>query len=67
MKRKKFLELGGRWILFGGLLGTSGYLLKHRPEGISQTCNISPVCKGCQVFNTCEKPLRKSKENERNG
>jgi len=67
MERKKFLALGGRWILLGGLLGTSGYLLKNRPEGNNQTCNINPVCQGCQVFNNCEKPIRKSKENEQKG
>jgi len=55
MKRRKFLTQFKRWFLLAGLLGTGGLLIYRRPKGYPDSCSASPLCKGCNKFNSCDR------------
>jgi hypothetical protein len=53
MKRRKFISESGRWLLLGGLLGTSGFLLYRRQFGDPDNCFKNPFCSSCNQFSSC--------------
>lgn len=53
MKRRHFIHNSGRWLLLGGLLGTSGFLMYRRQTGDPDNCFKNPFCKSCNQFNSC--------------
>jgi hypothetical protein len=66
MKRRKFIDRGGRWFLLGGLLGTSGFLAWRRQFGNPENCFKNPFCQSCNQFKSCEVVADlKTKSNER--
>jgi len=54
MKRRNFIDRSGRWILLGGLLGTSGFLAWRRQFGDPNNCFSNPFCKSCNLFASCD-------------
>jgi hypothetical protein len=66
MKRRKFISESGRWLLLGGLLGTSGFLMYRRQFGDPDNCFKNPFCNSCNQFSSCSvvanlKPTRNEK------
>ena len=57
MDRKNFLQTAGRLFLLGGLGATSGYLVLNNK--VTASCSVSPTCKSCGEFSTCELPQAK--------
>jgi len=67
MKRRNFLSESGRWLLLGGLFGTSGFLMYRRQSGDPDNCFKNPFCKSCNQFNSCKvvtelKPVQNEKQ-----
>jgi hypothetical protein len=53
MKRRNFISESGRWLLLGGLLGTSGVFLYRNQFGDPENCFKNPFCKSCNQFSSC--------------
>jgi hypothetical protein len=53
MKRRNFIFESGRWLLLGGLVGTSGFLLYRRQFGDPDNCFKNPFCGSCNKFGSC--------------
>ena len=53
MDRRDFISRIGRWMLAGGLIGTSGYLFYHKRVGNPEDCYVNPYCKRCRNSNSC--------------
>ncbi len=53
MDRKRFITSISRWLLAGGLLGTTGLLLYRREVGDPGNCFVNPYCKRCGKNNSC--------------
>jgi hypothetical protein len=65
MKRRKFIEQGSHWLLLGGLLGTTGFLVYRRQFGDPENCFKNPFCKSCNQFSSCRVVAElNSKKNE---
>jgi hypothetical protein len=66
MKRRNFISESSRWLLLGGLVGTSGLLLYRRQFGDPENCFKNPFCKSCGQYSSCNIVANlKPKENER--
>jgi len=52
MNRKKFIQTGGRLLILGGLGASSAYLVMNNK--VTASCSVSPTCKACGEFGTCQ-------------
>lgn len=52
MKRKEFLKTGGRLLILGGMVATTGYLVVS--QKVDTTCSVSTACQKCGEFAQCE-------------
>lgn len=54
MDRREFIISGSRWLMAGGLVGTTGLLIHRRKFGDPDNCYVNPYCKRCDKNASCE-------------
>jgi hypothetical protein len=61
MDRKDFFRSAGRFLLLGGIIGTSGYLVVNKR--VTSKCTESPICMDCGKLSKCKFPQAKEVKN----
>lgn len=64
MNRKKFIELGGRGLLLGGLAILTGVLVSRRQVSLDTKCSANFQCRNCGKLSGCQLPEAEIERND---
>ena len=59
MDRKEFFQQSGRLIILSGIGLMTAFLAVNHKIVRAEECPVSPLCKNCGKFSTCELPQAK--------
>lgn len=56
MNRREFLHNAGRYLIFTGIIATSGYMIRKKNILSADGCTVSDLCKNCKEYSRCDLP-----------